>query len=88
LIEGDRGLGGGLKASDGVVPFTSSHLEGAQSELIVPSGHPAHTNPLAVEEIKRILYLHLAQLEAQGEEVPHAPKVPNPMAMNDKHEAA
>jgi pimeloyl-ACP methyl ester carboxylesterase len=61
LIEGDRGLGGGVNASDGVVPFHSSHLEGAESELIVPAGHAAFTNPLAVLEIKRILHEHVRQ---------------------------
>jgi pimeloyl-ACP methyl ester carboxylesterase len=61
LIEGDRGLGGGPNASDGVVPFHSSHLEGAQSELIVPAGHDAFTHPLAVIEIKRILHEHVRQ---------------------------
>lgn len=30
-------------------------MEGAQSELIVPSGHPAHQNPQAIEEVYRIL---------------------------------
>jgi pimeloyl-ACP methyl ester carboxylesterase len=61
LIEGDRGLGGGVNASDGVVPFRSSHLEGAESELIVPAGHAAFTHPIAVLEIKRILHEHVRQ---------------------------
>jgi hypothetical protein len=59
LIEGDRGLGGGINASDGVVRYTSSHLEGAESEVVVPSGHAAFAHPLAIEEIKRILHLHV-----------------------------
>jgi hypothetical protein len=62
-IIGNRGLPGPLQeSSDGVVPYNSSHLEGAQSELIVPAEHSAHTNPLAIKEIKRILYLHLQEL--------------------------
>ena len=36
-IEGDRGRGDASNSSDGVVPYWSSHLDGAQSELIVPS---------------------------------------------------
>ena len=60
-IIGDRGLGGGEQSSDGVVPYTSSHLEGAASELIVPSDHAATANPLTVLEVKRILILHLQQ---------------------------
>jgi hypothetical protein len=34
---------------------------GAESELIVPTDHSAHTHPLAVREVKRILKLHLQQ---------------------------
>jgi pimeloyl-ACP methyl ester carboxylesterase len=64
LIEGDRGLGGGVNASDGVVPFRSSHLEGAESELVVPAGHAAFTHPIAVLEIKRILHEHVRQKRA------------------------
>jgi pimeloyl-ACP methyl ester carboxylesterase len=60
-IIGDRGLGDGEQGSDGVVPYKSSHMEGAASELIVPAHHSAHTHPLAVREIKRILKLHLHQ---------------------------
>jgi len=60
-IIGDRGLGGGEQSSDGVVPYTSSHLEGAESELIVPSDHAATAHPLTVLEVKRILHLHLQQ---------------------------
>ncbi|MDD5201193.1 MAG: hypothetical protein PHC88_15490 [Terrimicrobiaceae bacterium] len=59
-IMGDRGKGGNKdhtkpESSDGVVPYWSSHLDGAQSELIVPSAHPAHQNPQAIAEVRRIL---------------------------------
>ena len=54
-IIGDRGLGGGTESSDGVVPYSSSHLEGAKSELIVPAGHNVFSNDATVNEIKRIL---------------------------------
>jgi hypothetical protein len=60
-IIGDRGLGGGEQASDGVVPYKSAHMAGAESELIVPAHHSAHTHPLAVQEVRRILKLHLHQ---------------------------
>lgn len=53
-IMGDRGFG----ESDGVVPYWSSHLEGAVSEKTVPSFHMAHQNEEAIEEMRRILYLH------------------------------
>ena len=63
-IIGDRGKGGNKDhtkpiSSDGFVPYWSSHLDGAQSELLVPSGHSAHQNPQAIEEVRRILLLHL-----------------------------
>jgi hypothetical protein len=62
-IIGDRGKGGNKDktppvSSDGVVPYWSSHLEGAQSELIVPSNHSAHQNPKAMAEVDRILRLN------------------------------
>jgi pimeloyl-ACP methyl ester carboxylesterase len=60
-IEGDRGRGDAPNSSDGVVPYWSSHLEGAESELIVPSNHSAPLNPQAIAEVKRILKLHLHQ---------------------------
>jgi hypothetical protein len=60
-IIGDRGLGDGEQSSDGVVPYTSSHLDGAASELIVPSDHAATAHPFTVLEVKRILHLHLQQ---------------------------
>jgi hypothetical protein len=60
-IIGDRGLGDGERGSDGVVPYKSAHLEGAESELIVPSDHAATAHPLTVLEVKRILKLHLQQ---------------------------
>jgi hypothetical protein len=54
-IIGDRGRGDSPNSSDGVVPYWSSHMDGAKSELIVPSGHGAHQNPQAIAEVLRIL---------------------------------
>jgi pimeloyl-ACP methyl ester carboxylesterase len=54
-IMGDRGRGDTPNSSDGVVPYWSSHLEGAQSELIVNSDHGAQYNPQAIREVERIL---------------------------------
>ena len=45
--------------SDGVVAYSSSHLDGAESELIVRSGHSVQQNPLAIQEVRRILLAHL-----------------------------
>ena len=41
--------------SDGVVRYASSHLDGANSELIVRSGHNAFNNPAARSEVIRVL---------------------------------
>ncbi|MEO8615734.1 MAG: hypothetical protein ABI600_11385 [Luteolibacter sp.] len=58
-IIGDRGKGDSPNSKDGVVPYWSSHMDGAKSEKIVPSGHSAHQNPQAIEEVNRILKLNL-----------------------------
>jgi pimeloyl-ACP methyl ester carboxylesterase len=57
-IMGDRGKGDAPNSSDGIVPYWSSHMDGAQSELVVPSGHGAHQNPKAIQEVRRILVLN------------------------------
>jgi pimeloyl-ACP methyl ester carboxylesterase len=59
-IIGDRGRGDSPNSSDGVVPYWSSHLKGAESEHIVPSNHSAHQNPQAIAEVLRILKAHAA----------------------------
>jgi pimeloyl-ACP methyl ester carboxylesterase len=59
-IMGDRGRGDTPNSSDGVVPYWSSHLDGAQSELIVDSGHDAQMNPEAIHEVARILKENVA----------------------------
>ena len=61
-IIGNRGLDQTplVKSSDGVVPYWSSHLEGADSELIVPTGHDAFKSPLSVTEVLRILKINEA----------------------------
>ena len=54
-IIGDRGKGDTPNSSDGVVAYWSSHLDGAQSELIVPANHSAPRNPQAIAEVRRVL---------------------------------
>lgn len=50
------------KCSDGVVPYTSAHLDGVDSELVVNSNHGAHETAEGIAELRRILLLHLATL--------------------------
>jgi pimeloyl-ACP methyl ester carboxylesterase len=59
-IIGDRGRGDTPNSSDGVVPYWSSHLPRAQSELIVNSDHGAQYNPQAIAEVNRILRMNLS----------------------------
>lgn len=58
-VIGDQGKGNTPDSSDGVVPYWSSHLDGAKSEKIVPSGHGSHENPEGIAELRRILKAHL-----------------------------
>lgn len=57
-IIGDRGRGDTPNSSDGVVPYWSSHLDGAKSEFIAPCGHGSPLNPQAIAEVHRILQLN------------------------------
>jgi pimeloyl-ACP methyl ester carboxylesterase len=58
-IMGDRGRGDTPNSSDGVVPYWSSHLAGARSELVVNSDHGAQYNPQTIREVERILKRNL-----------------------------
>ena len=58
-IIGDRGRGDSPDSSDGVVPYGSSHLDGAQSEFITPYPHSCVGQTETVAEIIRILRLHI-----------------------------
>lgn len=76
-------------SSDGVVMFTSAHLEEAVSEIAVESEHryvPRH--PLAILEVRRILLEHLAET-AGVLPPPPAPLQPNygpaPQALPSLH---
>ncbi len=53
----DSDIGG----TDGVVPYTSSHLDGAASELIVRSTHGVQKTQKAIAEMNRILIQHLIE---------------------------
>jgi pimeloyl-ACP methyl ester carboxylesterase len=45
--------------TDGVVKYDSAHLDNAASELIVHSGHSCQSEPQTIEEVRRILLLHI-----------------------------
>lgn len=51
----------GTAISDGIVPYESSHLDGAEREIIITGGHSIHENPKTVRELRKILHEHLAR---------------------------
>jgi triacylglycerol esterase/lipase EstA (alpha/beta hydrolase family) len=48
--------------SDGVVPYLSASLAGAQSEMVIRSGHSVQETSAAILELRRILHQHLVEL--------------------------
>jgi hypothetical protein len=57
-IIGDRGHEDKSGSSDGVVAYSSSHLDFAESELVIPTRHGGFSHPKAIAEIARILKLN------------------------------
>ena len=55
-VDGDGDLTDG---SDGVVKYKSAHLENVESEFIVRHKHSCQSTPAAIEEVRRILHLHI-----------------------------
>ena len=52
-------------SDDGLVPYRSAHLPGAQSEKVIISGHSVQQNAAAILEIQRILKDDMTQQEEQ-----------------------
>jgi hypothetical protein len=48
-------------SDDGLVPYRSAHLDGAESEKIIPFSHSVQETPQAILELRRILRLQLEQ---------------------------
>jgi len=46
------------QGNDGVVAYSSAHLEPVESELVVRSPHSCQGNPHTIQEVRRILRLH------------------------------
>ncbi|MBQ7248967.1 MAG: alpha/beta hydrolase, partial [Deltaproteobacteria bacterium] len=47
------------KSNDGIVPYSSAHLEGAASEKVIVSGHSVQETPQGILELRRIINVHL-----------------------------
>jgi hypothetical protein len=54
-VEGDGPLEQG---NDGVVEYSSAHIEPVESELVVKWNHSLQGRPDTIEEVRRILRLH------------------------------
>jgi pimeloyl-ACP methyl ester carboxylesterase len=68
-------------SDDGVVPYTSAHLDGADSELAVPSWHDVQETPQAIIELRRILRVHATALNClQPEGTQRIPCLSSPPA--------
>ncbi len=61
-----KGKGPFEKGNDGVVEYSSAHLEGVQSEIVVRSGHSVQSHPETVFEVYRILREHLSDSPDSG----------------------
>ncbi len=46
-------------STDGAVPYTSSHLDGVETERVVRSDHGVQKDPEAILEVRRILLEHI-----------------------------
>ncbi|HEU5464972.1 MAG TPA: hypothetical protein VFV82_12640, partial [Candidatus Binatia bacterium] len=57
-IIGVEGSGPPAEGGDGVVKYSSAHIDGVASEKIVHSGHSMQGNPETIQEVKRILMEH------------------------------
>jgi hypothetical protein len=53
------------RGNDGVVAYSSAHIEPVESEMVVRSPHSCQGNPSTIEEVRRILRLHVG-VEASG----------------------
>jgi hypothetical protein len=53
-----KGDGPPEEGNDGVVEYTSAHIEPVESELVVRSPHSCQGNPHTMQEVRRILWLH------------------------------
>jgi pimeloyl-ACP methyl ester carboxylesterase len=61
-----RAFGEGEKSTDGVVPFTSAHIDGVDSEIVVSASHmEVHHHPRAIWEVRRILREHLEEVQKE-----------------------
>ena len=61
------------EGNDGVVRYTSAHIEPVESELVVRSLHSTQSNPHTIEEIRRILHKHADEMGCGAVELTPSP---------------
>jgi pimeloyl-ACP methyl ester carboxylesterase len=54
-VSGDHPL---AEDDDGIVKYESAHLDDVESEVVIRSWHSVQGHPLAIAEVRRILYRH------------------------------
>jgi hypothetical protein len=57
-----KGGGDYHNGKDGVVAYSSAHVDYVESEFIVRGGHSCQDKPATIEEVRRILHEHLNSL--------------------------
>jgi hypothetical protein len=92
-----KGNGPVETGDDGVVSYQSAHIPEAASELVVRSGHSVQSDPHTVNEVRRILLLHLAEAclkgcvsgvaAHRGQSSPYRPDAGQSLSVNAAHAA-
>lgn len=74
--------------SDGIVPYTSSHLENANSENIITGRHNIHENPKTTLQLRKILHeeIDTPRPNANKPESPKDSLAPDEQNMDDLEE--
>ena len=54
-VIGNAEKAGEIGGTDGIVTYRSAHLDGAESEVIIKSGHNVQKEPAGIKEVRRIL---------------------------------
>lgn len=62
-VDGEIGQALTERLSDGIVPYTSAHLDDAASETVINGGHSIQENPQTILTLRRILHQQLQQKE-------------------------
>ncbi len=66
VVEGQSLIGRVTTEGDGIVPFSSAHLDDVESEIRTTADHvTVHRHPRSVLEVRRILSKHASKMDAE-----------------------